>query len=110
MNILEIINTHIGERWKPGRREIIKRSQVKESSVSRFLNQRGGLDAFAFTRLVLALGFKIYDKNGNIVLGHKGKTDEQIAQNFPPYQIAEMQKAPEETINDNLQNDNTQTQ
>lgn len=63
--------------------KILQKAHIGSSVFSRFINYRARLDCFAFTRLLLAMGFKIYDPNGNLVLGNaKQDINAQIKDNL----------------------------
>lgn len=79
MNVQQLVKESIGKMKT--RQEHITKAHISNFRISRFLNERGGLDCFEFTRLLLAMGFKIIDKNGNTVLGQTGKVEGQIKEN-----------------------------
>lgn len=89
MNILPLIKENIGKMKI--RQDYITKAHISNFRISRFLNQRGGLDCFEFTRLILSMGFKITDKNGNVILGQPDKVEAQIKENLllPIYETSQ---------------------
>lgn len=82
-NIVDIIEKYIGRNKI--RQKNIKMAKISDSQISKFLNRNAGLDGFQTTRMFLALGFKIYDSENNLLLGEN--PEQEIEQNYPPAQL-----------------------
>lgn len=125
MNIIDIVKHGLGTNKQ--RQEILKAAKISDSTISRFLHGRAGLDPFALTRLFIAMGYTLTDKGGNKLITKINK-DEQIMDNLPPAMQQELESAlinnqpskpevftKEETSNiqnltSNTQHDHTQAQ
>jgi len=80
MNIRILVEQQIGKNKV--RQFAIKRANITDPQISKFLNQRAGLDCFALTRLLLAMECKIVDKQGNTLLGQPDLVNQQIKDNI----------------------------
>lgn len=78
-NIRKIIAENIGRLGE--RQQNIKRAHITAPILSRFLNERAYINCYALVRLMLAMGFKIYDKNNNLLLGNPDNIDQEILDN-----------------------------